>query len=114
MPKLTEPTGSDVQAVKVRVMVDHNHIVGGYVNVELAAPEAVVLGRLQGCDGILGLGGILALPKAPVGADLHPLLRPKLRNGTQQGDTNKKYSFTHISKLQIILQTAKSCGLLSG
>lgn len=61
--------GLDIHALDVPVVVDHKHEVGGHVHVELTAPEVVLLGELEGLDGVLGVAGLLAVPEAPVGGD---------------------------------------------
>ena len=61
--------GAGVYAFPVDlIVVEHqHHVVGGDVDIALTAPEAIVLGSLERCDGILGKTGSFAVPEATVG-----------------------------------------------
>ena len=61
--------GVDALALDGGVVVDDQHEVGGDVDIELAAPEVVLLGKFKRLDGVLGIAGFFTVPVATVGGD---------------------------------------------
>ena len=64
------------------VVEDEQHPILCHIDIELRAPESVFLGCRKGCDGVLCVLSLLAVPIAAMGHDLHLVgLCPFLGNG---------------------------------
>ena len=67
--KVGEIVSPDELALDVVVVIDYDHIVGGQVNVTLAAPEPCVLRRLERCYGVLAESARFRIPETAVRHD---------------------------------------------
>ena len=86
-------------ALDAGVVMHDDFIVRGKMDVELRTPEAIVLGSLEGADGILGPQGRITIPEAAVSGNADAAHSPGISRKRYHRSTGKsleKSGFSHI------------------
>ena len=78
----------DAHPVDVRIVMHEHNEVGSDVNIELAAPQPVLLRQFKRFDGVLGVPGLLAVPKSSVRR--HRDLLRSARSGQRNQCTHRR------------------------
>ena len=78
------------------VVEDEEDAVGGHVDVELAAPKASVLSRLECGEGVAGKAAGFAVPEAAMGYNADLAIGAKGEEGEEKGNEHEFHGFTRI------------------